>query len=160
MAPGGDTLLLLCLDRATGKIVWTREIDEGNTLHRKHNSSSPSPVTDGEHVWVLTGNGALRCYDVNGTRQWSRNLQEDYGRFGLNHGYGSSPVLAEGRLYLVNESATTVVVSAKPEFEILATNSLDDSYTLASPVVVANQLFLRTGEHLYCLAEPGNPSSR
>jgi outer membrane protein assembly factor BamB len=91
--PGGNILLLLCLDRKDGGILWTREIDEGNQLMQKHNSASPSPVTDGRHVWVLTGNGTLACLTMTGEKVWTRHIQEDYGRFGLNHGYGSSPLL-------------------------------------------------------------------
>src|SRR5215212_2285831 len=43
--PGGQELLLLCLDRATGKELWRKQVDQGNQIRMKHNSSSPSPVT-------------------------------------------------------------------------------------------------------------------
>ncbi|MBU0638881.1 MAG: hypothetical protein KKB50_08455 [Planctomycetes bacterium] len=38
-----------------------------------------------------------------------------------------------------------------PEFKLLATNTLDDSFT-ASPVIVGDELFLRGHQHLYCVA--------
>jgi len=91
--PGGPKLLLLCIGRKDGKVLWERELDEGNQLMRKQNSSSPSPVTDGKHVWVVTGTGAVTAFDMDGTKIWQRNLQQDYGRFGLNWGYASSPLL-------------------------------------------------------------------
>ena len=37
-----------------------------------------------------------------------------------------------------------------PSFEILGVNKLD-SHTLASPVAVDNQIFIRTGNFLYCI---------
>ena len=62
--------------------------------------SSPSPVTDGTHVWVMTGTGILKAFDFAGKELWARDIQKDYGRFGLNWGYGSSPLLHEDALYV------------------------------------------------------------
>ena len=62
--------------------------------------SSPSPVTDGRNVWVVTGTGILKAFDFSGTELWARDIQKDYGRFGLNYGYASSPLLHEDSLYL------------------------------------------------------------
>jgi outer membrane protein assembly factor BamB len=98
--PGGQKLLLICLSRKDGKPLWSRELDEGNQLYNKQNSSSPSPVTDGKHVWAVTGNGAVSAFDMLGNRIWQRNLQRDYGRFGLNWGYASSPLLYQGKLII------------------------------------------------------------
>ena len=61
---------------------------------RKQNMSSPSPVTDGKTVWVMTGTGILKAFDFDGTELWARDIQKDYGRFGLNWGYASSPAAA------------------------------------------------------------------
>jgi len=44
------------------------------------------------------------------------------------------------------------VVKAGPDFEILAENSLDD-YCLSSPAISDGQIFIRTGEYLYCIGE-------
>jgi len=98
--PGGSKLLLICLAKGDGAILWERELDEGNKLSRKQNDSSPSPVTDGQHVWVVTGTGAVTAFDMDGTQIWQRNLQKDYGAFGQMFGYGSSPVLHDGKLII------------------------------------------------------------
>jgi outer membrane protein assembly factor BamB len=66
--------------------------------------------------------------------------------------YSSSPLLADGKIYAVNEEGATTVLSAGEEFEVLAVNRLD-SRTLASPVAVSNQLFIRTADALYCLTK-------
>ena len=65
----------------------------------------------------------------------------------------SSLVLADGKLYITNESGVTTVLAAGPEFKVLATNELDGSYTLSSLAVSDKQLFLRTSTHLYCIGE-------
>ena len=41
--------------------------------------SSPSPVTDGEHVWIMTGTGILKSFDFEGNERWSRDIPADYG---------------------------------------------------------------------------------
>ncbi len=96
----GDDLFLWLVDADSGEVVWRRKIGGGNRFQRKHNMSSPSPVTDGERVWVLTGTGALQAWDFDGTRLWARELQQDYGAFGLNHGYGSSALLRRDVLFV------------------------------------------------------------
>jgi len=335
--PGGSELMLLALSREDGAVLWQRELDSGNRLHRKDNEASPSPVTDGRHVWAVTGTGVVSAFDMDGDKVWSRDLQEAFGPFGLKFGYSSSPllhddvlivqvlhgtntddpsyivaldahtgetrwrheretdalaespdayttpallkvdgksqviisgadyvtahdvktgaelwraaglnpekrknyrvvgspvvvdgviyaptrqrpllalrpggellwkfegsaapdvptpvsdgkyvymiddkglascldaktgktvwgperttvgtvsaspILAAGKIYIVNENAVTTVLKAGPEFGILATNELDGSYTLSSPVAVGSQLLIRTGTHLYCI---------
>lgn len=95
-----DAILLMALNRGDGSTLWERAIGAGNRIYRKQNLASPSPITDGRHVWVLTGGGDFSCYDMEGNKIWSRNIQSDYGSFGLNHGYASTPRLHNGRLYL------------------------------------------------------------
>ena len=99
---GLDRLYLIAVNRQTGKVRWQQSIGRGNRIGNKQNMASPSPVTDGEHVWVANGNGELRCFDFAGRQVWSRELQADYGKFGVQFGYASSPLLHQGVLYLQN----------------------------------------------------------
>jgi outer membrane protein assembly factor BamB len=94
------SLHLWCVDRATGTILWQRDLGGGNHMQRKQNQSTPSPVTDGTNVWVMTGTGILKGFDFAGRELWARDIQKDYGRFGLNWGYGSSPLLHGDSLYV------------------------------------------------------------
>ena len=48
----------------------------------------------------MTGTGILKAFDFAGKELWMRDIQKDYGRFGLNDGYGSSPLLYEDALYV------------------------------------------------------------
>jgi outer membrane protein assembly factor BamB len=98
--PAAERLSLWCIDRGDGSVVWRRPLGGGNHQLFKHNMSSPSPVTDGKNVWVMTGTGLLRSFTFDGTLVWSRDLQAEYGPFGLNWGYASSPTLHEGSLYI------------------------------------------------------------
>jgi outer membrane protein assembly factor BamB len=93
-------LELWAVDRRTQSVAWKRPLADTNHMERKQNMSSPSPVTDGRHVWVMTGVGVLKAFDFAGKEIWSRNIQSDHGTFGLNWGYASSPLLHGGALYV------------------------------------------------------------
>ena len=96
----GDNLSLWCVDKTKGEVLWKKPLGAGNVKMRKQNMSSPSPVTDGRNVYVMTGTGILKGFDFNGKELWSRDIQHDYGQFGLNWGYASSPLLFEDSLYV------------------------------------------------------------
>ena len=98
-AANTGALELWAVDRTTRSVAWTRRLADSNHMAQKQNMSSPSPVTDGRHVWVMTGLGILKAFDFAGKELWSRDLQADYGTFGLLFGYASSPLLRDA-LYL------------------------------------------------------------
>jgi outer membrane protein assembly factor BamB len=105
----------------------------------------PTPACDGTHFYMVDDRGRVTCLKAKtGEVVWG---PERTARGAVS----SSPVLADGKLYLLNEEAVTTVVAADPEFRILATNELDGTYTLSSPIVSGSQLFIRTATHLYCI---------
>ena len=95
-----ENILLIALNREDGSIRWQEVVGLGNRIVRKHNMSSPTPVTDGRHIWVLTGTGWLTCVDFEGKLIWQRELAKEFGDFPAAWGYGSSPLLYEGKLYV------------------------------------------------------------
>lgn len=97
--PGGQEILLLCLSRATGEELWRKQYDQGNEIKMKQNMSSPTPVSDGKHVWVVSGNGMVACFDLNGNEKWKFDMPKHYGPLGVQFGYGSSPLLLDGKLF-------------------------------------------------------------
>jgi outer membrane protein assembly factor BamB len=96
----GSNLSLWAVDRTSGAVRWKRPLSGGNRRMMKQQMSSPSPVTDGRSVWVMTGTGVLKAFDFSGKELWGRDIQADYGRFGLQWGYASSPLLFEDSLYV------------------------------------------------------------
>ena len=75
-------------------VLWKRPFGGGNVKMRKQNMSSPSPVTDGQIVYVLTG--IFKAFDFNGNEDIG---QVPHGELGLNWGYASSPLLFDDSLY-------------------------------------------------------------
>jgi outer membrane protein assembly factor BamB len=96
----GSNLALWAVDRTNGTVRWKRPLGGGNRRMMKQQMSSPSPVTDGKSVWVMTGTGVFKAFDFAGKELWSRDIQADYGPFGLQWGYASSPLLFEDSLYV------------------------------------------------------------
>jgi outer membrane protein assembly factor BamB len=97
----GETVSLWALDRKDGRVLWKRPIGPAaGHAHRKHNMSTPSPIADGARAYAMSGSGFLKGFDADGRELWARDLQKEYGAFGLNWGYGSSPLLHDGVLYV------------------------------------------------------------
>ena len=96
----GRDLYLWGVDRNKGVALWKRLLGSGDRRMMKQNMSSPSPVTDGKTVWAMTGTGILKAFEFGGRELWMRDIQREYGRFGLNWGYGSSPLLHDDALYV------------------------------------------------------------
>jgi outer membrane protein assembly factor BamB len=106
----------------------------------------PSPVTDGKFFYIVDDKGIARCLDA-------KSGKEIWGPQRLKPGsYSSSPVLADNKIYVVNEEGLTTVLKAGPNFEALAENSLDD-LCLSSPAISDGQIFIRTAQFLYCIGK-------
>ena len=89
------TLKLICIDVATGKIVWERTVHEGRMYDDRHSSNSyasSTPATDGRYVYAFFGAEGLHCYDFDGNPVWKAPLG---GIAKMGYGEGTSPVLFE-----------------------------------------------------------------
>lgn len=97
--------MIYAVDLASGKIAWEREVHRGVppiARHLKNSYASETPVTDGERVYVWFGSAGLYCLDLNGKTVWSKPTPKHEIRYGW--GTAASPVLHEGRLYLVHDN--------------------------------------------------------
>jgi outer membrane protein assembly factor BamB len=110
----------------------------------------PTPATDGQYFYIVNDKGIMFCLDA-------KTGAVIYGPERLPAGtYSSSPTLADGKIYAINEDGLTTVVKAGPKFEILAENDLAD-YCLSTPAISQGQIFVRTTEHLHCIGKRANP---
>ena len=134
---------VLCLDLATGKILWGRTAHEGKpqtTLHIKNTYASETPVTDGKHVYAYFGNLGVFCYDLDGRPVWSKKLEPHATRAGW--GTAASPTLFENRLFLVNdneESSYLLALDATTGDELWR-KTRDESSNWSTPFVWRNEL--------------------
>ncbi|MEI6240919.1 MAG: PQQ-binding-like beta-propeller repeat protein [Planctomycetia bacterium] len=109
--------------------------------------SMSSPLVVGDELYVVSDKGIATCLDVKtGDVVWSERLGGNFS---------SSPLLAEGRIYVGNRDGATFVIKPGRTFELVATNQLDGQI-FATPAAVGRALYLRTDEALYRL-ERRNP---
>lgn len=89
---------LWCLDTETGATLWSRTVEWSgpDPTHSTNPVCSSSAVTDGERVIAWFGSAGIHCWDFEGRLLWSREtgIQKHIW------GYGASPVIADGRVYL------------------------------------------------------------
>jgi outer membrane protein assembly factor BamB len=94
-----NRLSTLCLDRRSGKILWTRTVAAGEIekVHEISSPASPTPATDGERVYVYFGSYGLVSYDLNGKQVWEKRLPLPENPYGAV----ASPIIA-GELLVLN----------------------------------------------------------
>jgi outer membrane protein assembly factor BamB len=111
----------------------------------------PSPLLHDGRLWFLKLNsGILSCHDIE-------SGAAVYGptRLGAVANVYASPVAAAGRVYVVGRDGECEVLSVGTDYEVLATNVLDEKFD-ASPALAEDELYLRGERYLYCLAEDGD----
>lgn len=130
------------------------DVTQSHVLWSKSGVSSdvPTPIAVDGRIYSCTDKGKVICLELEtGEVLWEGDLPK--GRAA----YSSSPVLANGRLYLTREDATTFVLAAGDAFQLVAENALgerpDDEYIVATPAFVDGRIYLRTFDHLYCIGK-------
>lgn len=122
----------------SGAVVWTLDRDTPYV---------PSPLLyDGVLYILKTNSPILSAFDatIGKPHYQARRLA------GLNEVF-SSPVGADGRVYITDRDGVTLVLGHGPKGELLAKNSLDDGID-ASPALVGGTIYMRGYRYLYAIA--------
>lgn len=100
----GKQLLTFCLDRRTGAIQWKRQAPRSRFTKSQgaNTPATPSPVTDGQNVFVFFEDFGLISYGPDGRERWRHPL----GPFNSPYGMAASPVLADGKVLLLCDQDT------------------------------------------------------
>ncbi|MGD0655506.1 MAG: PQQ-binding-like beta-propeller repeat protein [Thermoguttaceae bacterium] len=96
---------VICLDLASGKVLWDRTVHNGKPfgpIHQKNSYASETPATDGRCVYVYFSNVGMFCLDFEGNTLWSETIAPHPTR--MNWGGAASPVLYKDRLYILNDN--------------------------------------------------------
>lgn len=124
---GEYSLRLMCLDAATGKFEWDEEVfAEGKNspgIHSKNSHASPTPVIDGDRIYVHFGHQGTACYTTDGKPVWK--TQEI--KYPPVHGAGCSPVLVgELLVFSADGASEEKVVALKKSTGEVAWQSIRD----------------------------------
>ncbi|MFW6286724.1 MAG: PQQ-binding-like beta-propeller repeat protein [Candidatus Sumerlaeota bacterium] len=95
-----QNLWAVCLDINSGEALWQKNVGKSAPSKLGVTKAAPSPVTDGERVIFLYSTGLMVAFDMAGTEQWSRDIQDEYGAFELLFDYGPSPLLHDNKLII------------------------------------------------------------
>jgi outer membrane protein assembly factor BamB len=123
----------------TDAVVWTQT---------KGNSYTASPVLFDNKLYVLTDTGMISCYNARTGEPFYQQT-----RLPKTYSFKSSPVGANGKLYLASENGDVIVLRMGEKFEVLATNTMPDQMFIATPAIVGGEIFLRSQNRLYCIHE-------
>lgn len=133
---------LLCMDRVTGKTVWTKSVkaalpeDSYRGYLTEHGYASHTPVTDGERVYAFFGKTGVLAFDFAGKELW----RKDVGKQSANRRWGSaaSPVL-HGDLLIVNaseESRSIYAFNKKTGKQVWKMTDSDLELTYGTPSII------------------------
>jgi outer membrane protein assembly factor BamB len=108
----------------------------------------PSSLLYDDHLYFTkSNNGVISCYQAETGEQIFKAQRIP----GIDMIY-ASPVAADERIYIAGRNGATVVAKHGDEFEVLATNQLDEPID-ATPALVGSEIFIRGEKSLYCIAE-------
>jgi outer membrane protein assembly factor BamB len=116
--------------------------------HTRGLSYTASPVLYDNKLYVVTDNGLISAFNATTGEPY-------YAQTRLPKAYNlkSSPVGANGKLYVAMEDGDVVVLKMGEKFELIATNHLTDQIFIATPVIAAGELYLRGQNTLFCISE-------
>jgi outer membrane protein assembly factor BamB len=128
-------------DITKSEVMW--KTDKGANV--------PSPVYHDGHLYCINDtSGIVYCLKAGtGEVVYAKRLDPAPGRI------YASPVLGDGKIYVVSRGKGVYVLAAKPEYALLARNTLagDDSVFNATPAILDGQLLLRSDRYLYCIGK-------
>jgi hypothetical protein len=141
---GGGTAIAL----KPGASRAVTEMDQAWHAERVKSGIGSGVIHDGL-LFIASMDGIVTCHDMKtGSPVWHHRLPST----GDQGGTWSSMLLADGKIYLPNQSGDVVVLRAGRKFEVLATNSVSEP-TNASLAASDGRLFLRTDKALWCFAD-------
>jgi len=122
-------------DVTKSHVLWTSDAKAGYI---------PSPVLSDGLLYAVNDQGLMRCYEAaSGHVMWEQDFKVPFY---------SSPVLAGGKIFVFDRKGKGYVMTAGRESGPVITNGLP-SGAFATPVILANRIYLRTLGDFYCIGE-------
>ena len=109
--PPAQSLRVMCLDEASGRVEWSQELFQqpaGQRVHPKNSHASATPISDGQRLYVHFGTWGTACLERDGTVVWKTTAL----KYQPVHGNGGSPVLFEDLLIINCDGADAQFVVA------------------------------------------------
>lgn len=141
-AKGTHHWLVYSFDLRTGNVRWKYEAHTGRPKvprHPKSTYASETPTTDGERLYVLFGDVGLYCFDFNGNKLWSHEIEAKKTFF--DYGAAASPIVHDGQVIVLYDNIEESYIAS---FDCETGNQLwrterEESSTWATPFIWKNE---------------------
>lgn len=140
--PPQQSLRTLCLDAASGKVIWDSEVFRQEAaapaIHTKNSHASPTPFVESGHVYVHFGHAGTACLDLTGKIEW----QDRSHKYEPVHGNGGSPILVDGLLIFSCDGADDPYVVAldaktgKEAWRFARTSNAKNKFSFNTPAII------------------------
>lgn len=105
-------------------------------------SDVPSPVATKDYLFLATSYGVVVCYDAkNGSIIWEHEF---------NFGFYASPILSDGKLYIMDRDGNMHIIKADKEFQLIGSPALGEP-SVSTPAFADGRIYIRAGNNLYCI---------
>jgi outer membrane protein assembly factor BamB len=151
-------LVVEAFNRSNGNKLWEYRVMATGPfpeLHEKHNLATPTPVTDGEHLYAWFGNGLIVSLDMKGNLVWSRHLGKEYSPFQIQWGHASSPVLYNDMIILLcdhKQASYLLALDKRTGKEQWKLDRGKDRVSFSTPLVVScpagDELIVNSSERI------------
>jgi outer membrane protein assembly factor BamB len=139
----GPSLRALALDAATGRVLWNTEVfanaeSSSQAIHNKNSPASPTPIIEGDRLYVHFGHHGSACLDRSGKILW-RNSSLGYESV---HGNGGSPILVDDKLVYHADGAREPFAVAldkqtgKVVWKTMRTVSVRQTFSFSTPLLI------------------------
>lgn len=116
--------------------------------HEGFSSDVPTPAAADGLVYVCTDRGSVGCFEAEtGVERWKTDLDKN------RNNYSASPILVDGRLYVVREDAATFVLDAQTGQPLDKPNTLPDEFLVSTPAFSQGDILLRSLDRLFCIRQ-------
>jgi outer membrane protein assembly factor BamB len=107
-------------------------------------SDIPSPLATGKYLFLVTSYGAVVCYDAkNGTKYWEKELETPTF---------ASPVLAEGKVFLMDKKGIMHIFMADQNYNVVSQSPLGEGSS-CTPAFADGKIIIRGDKHLFCIGK-------
>jgi outer membrane protein assembly factor BamB len=102
-----------------------------------------SPVSNNKFILTATSSGSVGCFDANtGKILWNQDFE---------NGFYSSPIIADGKIYLTDMQGTTYIIKESSDYELIAKASLGEK-VVCTPAFADGYIYIRGVNYLYCIS--------
>lgn len=107
-------------------------------------SDVPSPIAYKDMLFIVTSYGAVACYNAtSGEILWEQEF---------DNGFYSSPILVDGKIYLLDREGVMHIFKAEKQYTGVATSSLGEKSD-TSPAFADGKVYIRGEKNLYCIGK-------